>query len=252
MNRSRWPAGARNPCRAAMFFPQSWRLGVDSLLGLSLPQGENPAVTDDALALIQSVLVSSSEKVNILTLGPLTNLGELFLNEESFQSKIKRIYIMGGAVHVPGNIFSGEINNKSAEWNIYVDPAAAQIVFDSGLPITLIPLDATNQAPLTSRFYTRLKNDRQSSEADFIYEVLSKNQGMITSGSYYFWDPLAAALLVDESLSKYEDQPLCVVQEEGPNSGQTLVGEGCPVLQVAVDADQTAFENVFVEVLNYP
>ena len=244
--------GREEPLQGSHVFPLTWRTAVDLMLGISLPKGENPAGETDALTLLKSILAETSEKVSILTLGPLTNLGELFLNEGNFQEEISRIVIMGGAVHVSGNILSEEINNNSAEWNIYVDPTAAQIVFESGLPITLVPLDATNQVSVTQSFYKRLEKEKQSAETDFVYEVISRNKGMISSGTYYFWDPLAAVLLVEKSLGQYESLPLCVVEEEGPLSGQTLVEEGCPLVEAAIFADQAGFEDNFIEVLNYP
>lgn len=59
---------------------------------------------------------------------------------------------MGGVVDVPGNVGAshGGIDNMAADWNIYVDPRAAAIVLQSGVPITLVPLDATNHVPVTS------------------------------------------------------------------------------------------------------
>jgi pyrimidine-specific ribonucleoside hydrolase len=80
---------------------------------------------------------------------------------------------MGGAVKVPGNLQvpGVQIDNRVAEWNIYVDPHAAAVVFESGAPITLVPLDATNDAPLTMAFYKRLEADHTTPEADFVYQV---------------------------------------------------------------------------------
>lgn len=68
----------------------------------------------------------------------------------------------------------------------------------------------------------------------------------------YFWDQLTAAVLTDESPVTFEDDPLCVVEEEGPQSGQTQVPAGCPNIRVAVSADATRFEQVFLETLNNP
>ena len=244
--------GREEPLQGDHVFPLTWRTAVDLMLGIPLPKEENPAAETDALALLKSTLTDEVQAVSILTLGPLTNLGELFLNEADLEKEISRIVIMGGAVHVPGNLLSEEINNDVAEWNIYVDPGAAQIVLESGVPVTLVPLDATNQVSVTQAFYERLKNEKQSAEAEFVYKVISRNQSMISSGAYYFWDPLAAVLLVEKDLGEYETQPLCVVEAEGPASGQTLVKEGCLLVEVAVYAERQAFEDNFIEVLNTP
>lgn len=64
------------------------------------------------------------------------------------------IYIMGGAVESSGNLIEVDqtIKNTTAEWNIYVDPKAADNVFRSGVPITMVGLDVTNQVPVTPAF----------------------------------------------------------------------------------------------------
>src|SRR5512142_1136387 len=79
----------------------------------------------------------------------------------------------GGAVDAPGNIASSGsgIANDVAEWNMYVDPHAASIVFASGAPITLVPLDATNFVKVTPTFYDRLTRNHSTPEASFVYDL---------------------------------------------------------------------------------
>ncbi|MBI9045678.1 MAG: nucleoside hydrolase [Anaerolineaceae bacterium] len=245
--------GQETPLEGEHVFPQSWRDGVDNMMGLSLPEGENPISTMTAVQLLSLTIQNSPSKITILTLGPLTNLGELFLSQPEITEQIAGIYIMGGAVHVPGNMAFSVKGNKVAEWNIYVDPTAAEIVFGSGAPVILVPLDATNHAKVTREFYDQLESFHMTPEAAFVYDLLSQNKfNMVTSGQYYFWDPLAAALLVDESMANYENQPVCMVTQEGNDSGQTIIGEGCPNIRIAVSADSDRFEKTFIETLNYP
>lgn len=112
-------------------------------------------------------------------------------------SNVEMVYIMGGAIDVPGNLLP-DYGNTVAEWNIFIDPTAAKIVLRSGLPVTLVPLDATNCAPLNQAFYDRLAADHGSAEADFGVRV---------------------------------------VTEEGPTSGQTLRAEDGSLIRVATAAD---------------
>ena len=74
------------------------------------------------------------------------------------------IYMMGGAVDISGNIVEVDpsIKNTTAEWNIYVDPDAADRVFRSGVPITMVGLDVTNQVPVTQDFYLKLKHNQNN------------------------------------------------------------------------------------------
>jgi pyrimidine-specific ribonucleoside hydrolase len=244
--------GRETPLQGSHAFPDIWREGVDSLLGLALPEGQDNGSRHTATELLASVIQSSLDKVTILTLGPLTNVAETLQTNPSLVDHIDRIYIMGGAVEVPGNVGASgvEINNSVAEWNIYVDPYAANVVLQSGVPITLVPLDATNHVPLTAKFYNGLKGNHTSPEATFVFDVLTQQKAFIDSGGYYFWDPLAAAILTDDSLATFENKNLCVVETEGPESGRTKLDNGCPEVRVAVSADGGRFEQVFVDVLN--
>jgi pyrimidine-specific ribonucleoside hydrolase len=239
--------GRETPLQGDHTFPASWRQSVDNLYGLTLPEGTNPVSDQSAVELLTSLIQSSSEKMVLLTLGPLTNVAEALQSTPTLVDNLDMIYIMGGAVHVPGNVGGG---NTKAEWNIYVDPHAANIVLESGAPVTLVPLDATNHAPLTTPFYERLKDSHSSPEATFVFDLLTKNRGFIASGGYYFWDPLAAAVLADESLATIETQDLVVVEEEGPESGYTKPAGGGSSVRVAVSADGSRFEQVFLDTLN--
>ncbi len=160
---------------------------------------------------------------------------------------------MGGAFAVPGNLTDAPemgIDNVAAEWNIYVDPHAAAVVVASGAPVTFVPLDASNHVPLDETFYHRLGEERTTPEAEFVYQVLTRNIGFVRSGEYYFWDPLTAAIAVDESLGTFETQPVSVIEGGGPESGATRVDERGDLVRIATAADGDGFRQVFLDVLN--
>lgn len=244
--------GRETPLQGNHAYPDAWRDAVDNLFGLTLPAGQNTASNQTAVGLLKSAIQSSPYKVTLLTLGPLTNVAEALQNNPSLVDNIEMVYIMGGAVHTAGNVASSGsgIDNQMAEWNIYVDPRAGNIVFRSGAPVTLVSLDATNQARLTADFYERLRANHKSPEATFVFDLYTKNHWLIDSGTIYFWDQLAAAILTDESLATYQKNNLCVVEEEGKESGWTKSGSGCPEIRVAVAADKSRFEQKFLDTLN--
>ena len=244
--------GRKTPLAGNHSFPQDWRDFVDSFAGQEVEAVENPNQNADAVALLTSILENSSQKVNILTLGPVTNIAELLRREPQVSGLIDKIYIMGGAVEVPGNIQFSVSENKAAEWNIYVDPLAASEVFSSGVPVTLVPLDATNLVPLDIEFYTRLENDHPEPEAAFVFDVLTGNMGMIQSNTYYFWDPLAAAIMVNDSIASFETFNICVDIDEGDTSGATQIGSDCPVIMTAINVNADLFKTDFIETLNAP
>ena len=247
--------GRETPLRGDHTFPDAWRDGVDALLGLDLPENANTPAAQSAPELIASVAASAAEPLTLLTLGPLTNVAEALQASPALAEQLAMIYVMGGAVEVAGNLHesgAGLEANTYAEWNVYVDPAAANVVLQSGAPVTLVALDATNHAPVTMAFYERLRDARQTPEAEFAYGVLNRQRDFIAGGGYYFWDPLSAAILADESLATFETRALMVVEDEGNESGRLITSATANEVRYAATADAARFEALFLEALNAP
>jgi len=244
--------GRETPLRGNHAFPDVVRQAMDNMMGLPLPPNPYPPSQQSAVELLRTVVHNSPQRVSLLALGPLTNIAELLQADPSLLDNLEMIYVMGGAVDVPGNIIESgaDTSNKVAEWNIYCDPYAAKLVFHSGAPITLVPLDATNQAPVTEAFYRRLAAERDTPEADFVYQVQSALKDLNVLEKCYFWDPLTAAILTDESLATFEQRTLTVVAEEGPQSGRTLAIEDGASVRVCTAVDNARFERLFLDVLN--
>ncbi len=243
--------GRETPLMRGHAFPVEWRNAVDSLFGLSLPRNPNLPSSESASELISRLLRESDQKTHIVALGPLTNIAEAFESEASLNKDLRMLTIMGGAVNVPGNVGpSLNIENPSAEWNIYADPHAARVVFDIVAPITLVPLDATQYTPMTMDFYRQIKKDHATPAAEFVYRILTQIENRIRQGGYYFWDPLAAAIATDESLTDFQEMNLIVIEEESPDSGRTFLSNTGKAIRVAIRADQTRFEKIFLDTLN--
>ena len=243
--------GRQTPLAGSHHFPTSWRKRVDSLLGLSLPRNPNPPVEGSAVELLTRVIQESSRPVDLIALGPLTNVAEALVADPSLVDKLAMITIMGGAIDEAGNVGpSSDIPNTVAEWNIYVDPQAAAMVLGSGVPITLVPLDATKFVPVTAGFYKVLRGRRDTPAAEFAYRVLTQKEGDIRNGGYCFWDPLTAAVVTDETLGVFQEMALAVIEAEGPQSGRTLVSSSGHTVRVAIGADPARFETLFLDTLN--
>ncbi len=121
---------------------------VHGKTGLDGPQMSDPAMPlQDQHAveyIIETLRAHDAGTITLCPLGPLTNIATAFKNAPDIIEKVQEIVLMGGAYFQVGNI------TPAAEFNIYVDPEAAKIVFDSGVPIVVIPLDVTHKA-LTTR-----------------------------------------------------------------------------------------------------
>ncbi len=133
----------------------------------------------------------------IVATGPLTTLSDILKNHPDLKSKIRALYWMGGAIHVPGNITDALINKKAlndkAEWNVFADAFAADWIFNhTTFDIFLIPLDVTNYAKITPAFLDELqkRKERGFVHADFI---LGAYQTICDLGLYYMWDVVTAA-----------------------------------------------------------
>ena len=121
---------------------------VHGKTGLDGPQMADPTMPlQDQHAvdyIIETLRAHDAGTVTLCPLGPLTNIASAFKNAPDIVEKVQELVLMGGAYFQVGNI------TPAAEFNIYVDPEAAKIVFDSGVPIVVMPLDVTHKA-LTTR-----------------------------------------------------------------------------------------------------
>lgn len=233
-----------------MLRPLEWLTMASTMMGIELPVNPNPAVDKGAVDFLIDFLVSTDKQVMFVALGPLTNLGRVLTHSPNLASKIASVYIMGGAVNVPGNLDEGGIDdNPYAEWNIFLDPHAADIVFRSGVDITLVSLDATSKAPVTSEFLNRLSNDHYTSEADFVFKIISKL--LNETDKVCFWDPLAAAISTDQSIANTITYPITIITEEGNENGRTKIDSvSGNMITVCYDVDLNYFEDLFLDVLN--
>lgn len=200
-------------------FPDFIRTMMDNTLAnKNIPHHPNPNISDSAVELIKQTLNASPEPVTILCTGPLTNIAAFIQANPDQLEKIEKIVIMGGAINVEGNIqaLDPQSTNQVAEWNIYADPAAASLVFGSGIPITLVPLDATNQVPITQAFYDALSLATQPglNLAYLLLKDIVDEFGMdLFLKNFYLWDPLAAMICLNPALAITEHMTVTVDQE---------------------------------------
>ena len=244
--------GREAPWMGSHVFPAEWRQAADDTYGIEIPAG-GAASTLNAADLIVDIVQGSNEKITLVAVGPLTNIAEALQKTPEIGANIKEIYIMGGALEVEGNVgISGVgIQNKYAEWNIYIDPVAANIVLNAGVPIILVPLDATQAVPVTRNFYETLGKNLNTPTANLVYEMLTANLGFVDSGGFQFWDSLTAAIFTDESIASFQDFSVVVVEDEGSESGRTKPDSNGVNIKAAVSANQDKFEKLFLTILNW-
>lgn len=124
--------------------------GKSGLDGLDMSQ-TNYTLTQDAPDRIIELVKANPGEITLLTLGPLSNIARALQKDPSIAQEIKEIVIMGGAIDVPGN------KNRVAEFNVFVDPEAADIVMRTDANKILVPLDPCNHIILGIDLFDRLQ-----------------------------------------------------------------------------------------------
>jgi len=237
--------GRETPLRGQAEFPKEWRLGADELSGVQLPMTSGKPEAESAGQYLVKRLQDPRHPARILALGPLTNLGEVLQRAPQAAQAIDEMVIMGGAVGVPGNLSDIQTDNKTAEWNFFIDPLAASLAFASGIKITLVPLDATNKVPIDLTFLREFQAKARTPLGRVVGQLLESSRPLIEENSYFAWDPLAAVVLVDPSVVTLRSAAIAVKQEP-PEEGRTVEVAGHPPnARVAVDAKAAEFKRIF-------
>ncbi|MCB2222872.1 MAG: nucleoside hydrolase [Actinobacteria bacterium] len=144
-------AGCDRPLRREPYTAE-YVHGPTGLDGADLPEPVMPLADGHAVdALARLLTAAEPASVTLCTLGPLTNVATLLRDHPGAGRGLAGIVAMGGG------FFEGGNTTPAAEFNIYVDPEAADIVFRSGLPLTLFPLDATHQVLILDDHLRRLR-----------------------------------------------------------------------------------------------
>jgi inosine-uridine nucleoside N-ribohydrolase len=222
--------------------PDPWRDASDGLYGLAVSAATAQAEDAGAVDLMARVLAVSDRPVEILALGPLTNLAGLVDTHPELVPRIGRVVMMGGALNAAGNV-GAAVSPGSPEWNVWSDPVAAAQVFSSGVPIVMVPLDATRDVPLTGGVFAELARDHRAGGANLAYELLVRNPFLIGPGQY-LWDPLAAVVLGYPEAASLRAMRVRI-GTAGEDLGRTI-GDGTgTMISVATAANPRAFSDRF-------
>ncbi|ABM03677.1 Inosine/uridine-preferring nucleoside hydrolase [Psychromonas ingrahamii 37] len=254
-------------------FPESFRDMMDDACGLrdKLPAAESTKDQRNAWEFINDCLNEQENQITILSLGGLTNIQKL-IEMQPFPAleNIERIVVMGGAIDVDGNVAALNNSNKYwdqgteyasntyAEWNIFLDPKAAQVTFNSGIPIKLVPLDACDYAILDKTYYQLVT--AKDAVANFVRALLyQKTEGSAQENiPLPVFDPLAAIEMTNDLVkSKYEKMRIGVKTTETKKDntcGQTYIttNKSVPEIEVVTKISANEFKQRFQESVNSP
>jgi len=174
---------------------------------------------EDAVRLAAAKILSKEIEYIIAT-GPLTNVAKIIRSKPKIPDLIKRIYIMGGAFFVKGNV------TPYAEFNIYNDPEAAKIVFDSHIPKTVIGLDVTQKVILERKDLIGFEKGR-GRLSGCIYDIanfaVSYHREFRGARGAYMNDPLCVGAAIDSTICKYK-KGLLDIKLNGAQRGRIVAG----------------------------
>ena len=233
--------GASRPLRGRFkYAPQFHGPG-----GLShrLPDPSVGPVTKGAVEfLYDQVTADEPGEVTVVTLGPLTNIAQLLWERPFALEQAKNIIVMGGAVNAPGNV------TPKAEFNIYSDPVAAEVVIASGLPITLVDLAACRQVGISREQAMGLRSDHPMGRL-----TLNMLQGWFrkepSRQRFEFYDPLAMAIALEPAIATVTKVDLDVGLEENESWGETSESGGPGEITMPLGVNSTRFFGLLVGLL---
>lgn len=222
----------------------------DTGLGYArLAPSDQQAVAQHAVDFLIEKILSAPGEYTIVAIGPLTNIAIAMRKEPRIIPAIREIVCMGAAIRHEGN------TTPLAEFNVYVDPHAAHIVYHSGVRLTLVPLDVTYHCILTPDDVERLLSiqspiTRFIADATRFYMEFHDEYQQITG--CVINDPLALALTFAPEICDYEEHYVDVDVQGGVSMGKTFADfykmtKNTPNMRVALGVRPRAFIELFLE-----
>jgi inosine-uridine nucleoside N-ribohydrolase len=174
--------------------------------------------TGAVLELLRLSRVHEGE-LTVVATGPLTNIAVALILDPGFARRVARLVFMGGAARVPGNV------TTVAEFNVWADPDAADIVVASGVPYTMVGLDVTHQAPLTAADVARIEEagtPHAELSAAFMRGYLDSYLTFTGRDHAFLHDPLAIGVASEDTFATVETGTVVVGTDLGLHRGETV------------------------------
>jgi purine nucleosidase len=226
--------------------------GISGMDGPLLPPPVMKPLDEHAIDFIIRNVMESEGDITLVAVGPLTNIALALSKEPRIRAKIYELVIMGG----------GTFGNKTpaAEFNIYVDAEAAKVVFESGVPITMMGLDLTHQALASDQIKERIKAIHNRA-ADFVVELLAffsdTYRDVFGFDEAPIHDACCVAYCIDPSVFSCRKLHVDIETKGEHTYGMTVVDllgvtGKAPNVNVAMTLDKEKFWNMLIHtLLNY-
>jgi inosine-uridine nucleoside N-ribohydrolase len=223
--------------------------GGDGLGGVAgrFPASRRTATTD-AVGFLLEAIDRQPDDLTLIATAPLTNMALAIEKDTRTVRKLRALVVMGGAVRVPGNV------GPVSEFNFAVDPEAAAIVLQAGLPVTLVPLDVTERVVLTRKLLESVSPPGKLHA--FVEEIVAgtiafhrmhgEREGIVLH------DPLAVGVALDSTLVRREPMALAVETRGALTAGMAVADlrnrrRAAPTADVCVEVETDRFLRLFTE-----
>jgi inosine-uridine nucleoside N-ribohydrolase len=218
-------AGASSPLiRRAV--TATYAHGENGLGGVDFPAPTLQPVKEKAADLICRLVRENAGDITIVGLGPLTNVALALRADPDIAKMIRRFVLMGGSL-------SGGNVTPAAEFNFYVDPEAASIVFDSGIPVVMVGLDVTRKVQLTTDHIRQLEAGHgqvSQAAAKIASKIMELYRSRGRTGGPSMNDPLAVAAMLKPDILTFEDYHIEIETAGDITAGESVGWKHGPLL----------------------
>jgi len=218
------------------------------------PMVSKPYDEEDAADFICKTALEHSGELELVTIGPLTNIAFALDKQQDLKKHITKITMMAGAAKIPGNI------TPCAEFNVWADPEAADKVFQSGIPLAMIPLDVCHQTRMSRDELIDI-GDNPHPFCQFVKEAVDPwiniRSDLISEEGLHLYDSLAMASLISDDILTYKKAYVRTETSGLHTSGETVcefnesilgqIMKPKPNTKVALELNVQGFNKIFQE-----
>lgn len=228
-------------------FPEEWRGPSSNFWDHKLPPQSTNFESQVGHELIIDLVNNSPDKVTIVAMGAMTDVALAIKQDPGIIKNISHVVIMGGAFTVPGNLSDGPepTNNTTAEWNMYIDATAAEYIFDSGVPVSVVPLDAIQY--LVQSTEIDAINTIDDPGVKYVAEMWNQQWGWSNNNGFLIWDTITASAVTDPGNFKWVYDGVDIITEPGDFQGTTIpLNNGTRNIRYATGADYQAIMDLLL------
>ncbi|WP_251943170.1 ribonucleoside hydrolase RihC [Staphylococcus sp. Marseille-Q5304] len=219
--------------------------GESGMDGYDFPEiNEKDLASSHAVEVMRQTILNSEDPITLIPIGPLTNIALLLSTYPEVKDYIKEVILMGGSTG-RGNV------TPLAEFNIYCDPEAAKIVFDSGLPITMVGLDVARSSTLSHDSLEKLKS--QNDATQMLYKIFKHYKGDDFEKGLNLYDVYTVLYLLHPEEFEVEEADVQIEISGELTRGATVTdfASHFPNCSVVKSIHPQTLEKLFFEALEY-